>query len=160
MKIINKLLGQTVGKNLKVVNVFYCDTFLLSPCVSEVLRTYANLLEKDLAPNFFYWKKLDKLKVVWCEDQNNLIISILVFEIESETKTSKILTTATNPNFLNFGYSKICYNYYLKEISKLGIKRSIGYVAINNDKVILNAQNARSYIGGLDHYSIIFAAKF
>lgn len=153
-----KFLGTEKCKDDRAVNIFYANSIAQSSCLSFILKTYADLIDKNLVIPNFYWDKLYSHQVIYVE-LNNTLVSALVFDEQSDIRTSIIVTAGTKSEFENLGLNKICYNYYLRYIKSKGIKRSIGYVSINNSKVIVNKETKKSYIGGRDDRLIVYSSK-
>lgn len=130
-------LENTVSKSNQKISIWYSDNVSESKPLSAIFKKYSELVETNLVPLQFFWKKLDSSRVVWAEDSVGNILSVIVFEINEVWQAGYILLAFTEPSQQNQGVSKACFKHYMKQSKEAGMIRTLGIVNINNQNTIV-----------------------
>lgn len=155
----NEFLGSHLDKTGEEIFVYFSDKVTQSPAMSLLFTTYADLLDKNLARQKFYWDRINNAVIVWAENKNKRVLSGIIFDFEKLWKAGYLLTTFTDPDYRDRGINKICFNYYISKTKQYGMVRTLGLASIGNDFVIKNKENKEVSWGGGDPTFIIFTAK-
>lgn len=151
-----EFLGTHLDKTGDEIRVYFSDHTPSSPAMSLLFKTYADLLDKNLARQKFYWDRFNNSVVVWAENKKNEVVSGIVFDFEKLWKAGYLLTTFTHPDYRNKGINKICFKYYISKSKEYGMVRTLGLATIGNDFVIKNKGDDEVSWGGGHPTFILF----
>lgn len=156
---IKTFLGKHTDKTGQEVSVYFSNQVTQSPALGLLFSTHSYLLDANLSPSLFYWDKLDSCWVIWAEDDNQRVLSGIVFNFFEDWCASNLLTAFSDPAARYRGISKICFAYYLDKSKELGAVRTLSTTAINNTDVIKSRDGQPVSYSGSKPTFIIFTEK-
>ena len=83
----NEFLGSHLDKTGEEIFVYFSDKVTQSPAMSLLFTTYADLLDKNLARQKFYWDRINNAVIVWAENKNKRVLSGIIFDFEKSVLT-------------------------------------------------------------------------
>lgn len=152
-------LGKHFDKTGAEVSVYFADRVTQSPALGLLFKTNAYLLDANLGPSMYYWDELDSCQVVWAEDDNENVLSGIVFNFFKPWSASALLTAFSDPAARYRGISKICFSYYLEKSIESGAVRTMSITSINNTDVIKSKDGEPVSYSGPRPTFIIFTEK-
>jgi GNAT superfamily N-acetyltransferase len=129
-----KLLD-TITKDNNSIEV-WSGQLSFSPVFSLVLRTYAEIVEKNLAPARLDLNNTDS--VVWAQRTDGTILGGICYKFEKDYNSVYIELSFTAENSRGLGINSICHHYVEQDAKNLGYTAVMSTVHINN-KARLNS---------------------
>ncbi len=151
-----EFLDSLYDKTGEEMFIYFSDKTTHSPAMSLLFKSYADLLDRNLARKKFYWERLDNSVVVWAETKDKRVVSGIVFDFEQYWRAGYLLTTFTDPEYRDRGINKLCFKHYLNKTKEYGMVRTLGLAAIDNSYVIKekNEKEKVSWGGGEPTYIV------
>ena len=109
-----------------------------TPCFALFLRTFAELVEKQLITPAINFKNNNR--VVWFQNNSGRVLGGIAYEFIQETLTGWLVLSFTDPEFRGQGINKLCHDYYEKDCKELGAVQLGSIVNITNQSRIKSAQ--------------------
>ena len=132
-----KLLDTTVDKNNNPIQI-YISQLSFSPAFSLVLRTYAEIVDKKLAPPHLDLGNTDS--VIWAQNIDGNILGGICYKFEEDWNSAYIQLSFTDENSRGLGINSICHHYVEQDAKKLGYSRVMSMVHINNTARLKSAE--------------------
>jgi GNAT superfamily N-acetyltransferase len=131
-----KLLD-TINKDNDSIQI-YIGQLSFSPVFSLVLRTYAEIVEKKLAPPHLDLDNTDS--VIWAQRTDGNILGGICYKFEEDWNSAYIQLSFTAENSRGLGINSLCHPYVEQNAKSLGYTRVMSMVHINNTARLKSAE--------------------
>jgi GNAT superfamily N-acetyltransferase len=131
-----KLLD-TINKDNDTIQI-YIGQLSFSPAFSLVLRTYAEIVEKKLAPPHLDLDNTDS--VIWAQRTDGTILGGICYKFEEDWNCAYIQLSFTDENSRGMGINSLCHPYIEQDAKSLGYTRVMSMVHINNTARLKSAE--------------------
>ena len=131
-----KLLD-TISKDHDIIQIFISQ-LSFSPAFSLVLRTYAELVEKKLAPPNLELENTNS--VIWAQKPDGNILGGICYSFEEDWNSAYIQLSFTAESSRGLGINALCHPYVEHEAKSLGYTRVMSMVNINNEARLKSAR--------------------
>jgi GNAT superfamily N-acetyltransferase len=109
-----------------------------SPVFSLVLRTYAEIVEKTLAPPQLNLDNTDS--VIWAQRTDGVVLGGICYKFEEDWNCAFIQLSFTAETSRGLGINAICHPYVEQHAKSLGYVRITSMVHINNESRLRSAE--------------------
>ena len=131
-----KLLD-TIDKDGNTIEI-YIGQLSFSPVFSLVLHTYAEIVEKKLAPPQLDLNNTDK--VIWAQRLDGTILGGICYKFEEDWNSAYIQLSFTAESSRGLGINSMCHPYVERDAKSLGYNRVMSMVHINNEARLKSAE--------------------
>jgi GNAT superfamily N-acetyltransferase len=132
-----KLLDTVTDKDNNTIEIWY-GQLSFSPVFSLVLRTYAEIVEKKLAPSQLNLDNTDS--VIWAQRTDGTVLGGICYKFEEDWNSAYIQLSFTSENSRGLGINAICHPYVEQDAKSLGYVRVMSMVHINNESRLKSAE--------------------
>jgi hypothetical protein len=132
-----KLLDTVTDKDNNTIEI-WAGQLSFSPVFSLVLRTYAEIVEKQLAPPKLNLDNTDS--VIWAQRHDSTILGGICYKIEEDWNCAYIQLSFTAETSRGLGINAICHPYVEQDVKNLGYSRIMSTVHINNESRLRSAE--------------------
>ena len=122
-----KLLDTITDKDNLIIEIM-SSKLSFSPAFSLVLRTYAEIVEKKLAPPQLNLDNTDS--VIWAQRPDGTILGGICYKFEEDWNSAYIQLSFTAESSRGLGINSICHPYVERDAKNLGYNRIMSIVHI------------------------------
>ena len=134
-----KLLDTISDKNNNQIDI-YSSKLALSPAFSLILRTYAEIVEKKLAPPHINLDNTDS--VIWAQRNDGTILGGICYKFgdKEDWNSAYIQLSFTADSSRGLGINALCHPYLEQDAKSSGYTRVMSMVHVNNQARLRSAE--------------------
>ena len=132
-----KLIDNILDRNNNPIEI-WSSQLSFSPAFSLVLRTYAEIVEKKLAPPQLNLDNTDS--VIWAQRPDSTILGGICYKFKEDWNSAYIQLSFTAESSRGLGINSMCHPYVERDAKSLGYSKIMSMVHINNEPRLKSAE--------------------